>query len=107
MSAGFSVHWRVPRLLFWTGSWEISLSSAGELAAQIGIRLRRDSPQQKVLCPQCSHLRKNKREPCLSVNINKDGIQYRCHNCGWHGGRFYDGHQPKDSKVVRGQEDRS
>ena len=38
----------------------------------------------KVVCPQCSHTRKKKTDPCLSVNI-QEGI-YKCHNCQWSGG---------------------
>ena len=34
----------------------------------------------KTLCPACSHTRKNKSDPCLSVNIDK-GLA-NCHNCG-------------------------
>ena len=37
----------------------------------------------KVPCPQCSHTRKHKSDPCLSVLI-EEGI-YNCHNCGWAG----------------------
>jgi len=39
--------------------------------------------QGKTICPQCSHLRKKKTDPCLSVNIN-EGV-WNCHNCGWVG----------------------
>jgi twinkle protein len=38
----------------------------------------------KTKCPKCSHERKKKSDPCLSVNIDK-GL-YNCHNCGWSGG---------------------
>ncbi len=39
----------------------------------------------KVKCPKCSDSRKgaNKKEPCLSVNVD-EGI-WNCHNCGWAG----------------------
>lgn len=37
----------------------------------------------KVPCPQCSHSRKNKTDPCLSVDVS-EGI-WNCHNCGWSG----------------------
>ena len=37
----------------------------------------------KVICPKCSHLRKKKHDPCLSVNIT-EGL-YKCHNCEWSG----------------------
>lgn len=37
----------------------------------------------KTICPQCSHTRKNKTEPCLSVN--KDMGLFNCHNCEFKG----------------------
>ena len=37
----------------------------------------------KTQCPQCSHTRKNKRDKCLSVDIDK-GL-FNCHNCGFAG----------------------
>jgi len=37
----------------------------------------------KMLCPRCSHTRKNKSDLCLSVNV-AEGI-WNCHNCGWSG----------------------
>ena len=37
----------------------------------------------KVPCPQCSHTRKHKTDPCLSVDVT-EGI-WNCHNCGWSG----------------------
>jgi len=37
----------------------------------------------KTLCPECSMHRKNKTDPCLSVNI-EEGV-WNCHNCGWAG----------------------
>ena len=48
-----------------------------------GIILKRTSGQTKVKCPKCSHTRKKKSEPCLSVNID-EGV-WNCHNCGWSG----------------------
>lgn len=44
----------------------------------LGIDLRNSRGQQKVVCPKCSPLRKNKREPCLSVNVVTG--DYKCHN---------------------------
>lgn len=50
----------------------------------LGIDLKRTAGQVKTLCPKCSHVRKNKTEPCLSVNI--DTGQYNCQNgCGFKG----------------------
>ncbi|MBV20076.1 MAG: bifunctional DNA primase/helicase [Cytophagia bacterium] len=50
---------------------------------QYGIEIKRSSGQTKVKCPKCSHERRKKSEPCLSVNID-EGI-WNCHNCGWAG----------------------
>ena len=50
----------------------------------LGIDLRnRSAGQIKTKCPKCSHERKKKNDPCLSVNIT-DG-NFNCHNCQWHG----------------------
>jgi twinkle protein len=48
-----------------------------------GIKLRNITGEQKTTCPKCSDSRKNKSDPCLSVNVT-DGI-WNCHNCGWKG----------------------
>lgn len=51
-----------------------------------GIRVPRDHDgNYKVLCPQCSHTRRNKRDPCLSVTIEGAAGVYNCHHCGWSG----------------------
>ncbi len=51
-----------------------------------GIRLRGyGEGSSKVLCPRCSHTRKNKTEPCLSVTVDDKGATWLCHNCGWSG----------------------
>lgn len=49
----------------------------------LGIHLRRRSGQEKTPCPQCSEGRRNKKDPCLSVNITEG--TYNCHHCGWKG----------------------
>jgi len=51
---------------------------------QIGIIVKGNAGMTKTKCPKCSHERKKKSDPCLSVNIDK-GL-YNCHNCGWSGG---------------------
>jgi twinkle protein len=53
---------------------------------QLGINVGgKTSGQTKTKCPQCSHTRKkNKNEPCLSVNLD-EGV-YKCHHCNWSGG---------------------
>jgi len=49
----------------------------------IGIVFNKQHGNIKTKCPQCSHKRKNKRDLCLSVDI--DNGLYNCHNCGWNG----------------------
>lgn len=61
------------------------------------IRLRSTrAGDHKSTCPQCSHNRKKKADPCLSVTITEEGADtkalWKCHHCGWTGwtgtGRF-------------------
>ena len=59
------------------------MSKYSELTA-LGIVLKRSSGVIKTTCPKCSHTRKKKTDPCLSVDIDK-GV-YKCHNCDWKGG---------------------
>ena len=49
----------------------------------IGINIRKQSGSTKTICPKCSHTRKNKKDPCLAVDIDQ-GL-YHCHHCGWNG----------------------
>lgn len=48
-----------------------------------GIQCKNISGDQKVICPKCSHTRSNKKDPCLSVNVEK-GV-WRCHHCEFKG----------------------
>src|SRR5215469_5449713 len=51
-----------------------------------GIRPRgyRDG-SQKLVCPRCSHIRKHKSDPCLTLTTDRDGAVWNCHHCGWSG----------------------
>ena len=51
--------------------------------SDFGIIVNKSRGQVKTKCPKCSHDRKKKSDPCLSVNID-EGI-WNCHNCGWKG----------------------
>lgn len=44
-------------------------------------------------CPQCSHLRKKKTVPCLSVRVDDLGVRYFCHHfpCDFQGGQYFAG----------------
>jgi twinkle protein len=49
-----------------------------------GIRLRSYAPgNHTTICPFCSHTRKKKTDPCLSVKIDAKGAVANCHHCGW------------------------
>lgn len=53
-----------------------------------GIRLSNYTPgNRKTTCPQCSHIRRNKKDPCLSVTVEADceHAVWLCHHCGWKG----------------------
>lgn len=54
-----------------------------EQLSKLGIKIRRRSGQEKTTCPQCSDSRRNKKDPCLSVNVTEG--TYNCHHCGWKG----------------------
>jgi twinkle protein len=48
----------------------------------VGIRLPSYAPgSRKVTCPQCSHTRKHKSDPCLSVTVDDDAetAVWMCH----------------------------
>ena len=52
-----------------------------------GVRLPRWSlGNHRTTCPVCSPGRKKKKDPCLSVTVNRDGsIVFYCHHCEWAG----------------------
>lgn len=62
------------------------MSANKELLEALGIDLKRITISGKTVCPKCSHERKRKNDPCLSVNV-PDG-SYKCHNCDWKGRVF-------------------
>jgi len=51
--------------------------------SDLGIELKSIKENGKTICPKCSHDRKKKTDPCLSVDVTKGA--YNCHNCGWSG----------------------
>ena len=56
-----------------------------------GIVLRRDGEgNRKTTCPRCSHTRKNRKDPCLSVTITSDHAVWHCHHCSWSGAVYED-----------------
>src|SRR5262249_23234028 len=66
-----------------------------EQLLQQGIRPKRyTSGDQKLLCPKCSHTRKDRRDPCLSLTIDGESAVWNCHNCSWSGAVRDAGQQP-------------
>jgi len=61
-----------------------------EKLLQEGIRVNSSRNQQKVICPKCSHQRTNRKEPCLSVNMDEEKALWKCHHCEWEGSAFSD-----------------
>lgn len=58
-----------------------------KMLEDLGINLHNKiSGTIKTQCPECSESRRNKKDPCLSVNID-EGL-YRCHHCDFHGKVF-------------------
>lgn len=48
----------------------------------------------KTVCPSCSHQRRKKSDPCLSVTVEADGhAVFNCHHCSWSGNAGGRGHQ--------------
>lgn len=41
--------------------------------------------RHRTTCPHCSAYRAKATQPCLSVRIEPDAIEWRCHHCGWEG----------------------
>lgn len=64
------------------------MSDMQSTLTQHGIRLRDfRTGSHKAICPQCSHLRRKKTDPCLSVTISADNrAVWNCHHCDFTGG---------------------
>lgn len=63
------------------------MSEVTRALAERGIRIpNANDGQHRTTCPQCSHTRKKKNDPCLSVNIADVGARFFCHHCGFEGG---------------------
>jgi len=52
---------------------------------ELGIKVISGKVRFATLCPKCSHLRKKKNLPCLTVNNEPDNRWWKCWNCGWSG----------------------
>lgn len=71
-----------------------------QLLENLGIDVRKIKTSGKTICPKCSHTRKNKNDPCLSVDV-VTGV-YNCHNnCGFQGGVSQYVPKPKEYVVPK------
>src|SRR5262245_10901040 len=73
------------------------MSTLAEKLLDHGIRLANQNPgDHKVLCPQCSGQRRNRKDPCLSVHVDLDGQNacWMCHHCDWRGATAHDDPRP-------------
>src|SRR3954451_18452225 len=62
------------------------MATLAELLLGQGIRPRSYADgTRKELCPRCSHTRKNRSDPCLSVTVEGATAVWHCHHCGWRG----------------------
>jgi twinkle protein len=62
------------------------MATLAELLLEHDIRPRHYSNgTQKLLCPECSHTRKSRTDPCLSLTIDDRGATWLCHHCEWKG----------------------
>lgn len=78
------------------------MKSASEILRELKIDWKGNPNRNfKTTCPQCSHNRKHKDDPCLSVRVDDSGVGIRCHNCGHTDGRFYDDQRKASGMVGR------
>lgn len=72
-----------------------------ELLEKLGIDLKKINKDGKTLCPKCSHTRKKKNDPCLSVNVIEG--KYNCWNdsCDFKGIVGGTAYEPKPKEYIR------
>ena len=52
---------------------------------ELNIQYNRGHGSYRTTCPECSHTRRNKTQPCLSVTIDEAGVVWNCHHCSYNG----------------------
>ena len=67
--------------------------------ADYGIDTKGRSGNVKTVCPKCSHTRGNPKDPCLSVDTEKQ--VWKCHHCSYAGGLGKGVGIDRDRKVYR------
>ena len=62
------------------------MATLAERLLEHGIRPPRYADgDQKLVCPNCSHTRRKRNDPCLSLTIDGDRAVWLCHHCQWKG----------------------
>lgn len=77
------------------------MKSVTQILDELGVNYR-GIPQRnfKTTCPHCSHTRKNKKDPCLSVRIDTSGVGVRCFNCNFTAGKYYYGDKSQTPRMA-------
>jgi hypothetical protein len=71
------------------------IEAAADILHGKGITLKSAAPgRYSTTCPQCSHTRRRRKDPCLGVTIDDGGIGWRCFHCGWTGGKYFNSPRP-------------
>src|SRR4051794_34534989 len=65
--------------------------------AKLGIRVQNREGEQKTQCPKCSHIRRKKKDRCLSVKIEHEQACWNCWHCSYTGGT-------NDKNIERGRD---
>lgn len=76
------------------------MTPLADLLLEHGIRLPSYAPgDRKIICPRCSHQRRNRTDTCLSVHVDPDGENacWMCHHCDWRGATINDDPRPERS----------
>jgi hypothetical protein len=65
-----------------------AFATTDDILRPVGIMTKSTAPgRYYATCPQCSHSRRKRKEPCLGVTIYEDGgAGWRCFHCDWTGG---------------------
>jgi twinkle protein len=77
------------------------MKTATEILRELGVSFRGNPKRSfKTTCPRCSHTRKHKDDPCLSVKIDGEGVVGNCHNCAWAFGRYFESSRSSTERFI-------
>jgi hypothetical protein len=71
------------------------IAVAAGILDRAGIVMKFAAPgRYSTTCPQCSHTRRKRKDPCLGVTIDGGSVGWRCFHCGWTGGEYFNPSRP-------------